>query len=69
MRMGLAAILFSLLIPADGPAGRVSGKVVLLKSGSPLSDASGAVVWIEGLHSGFGTVRELSPVPGDQKKE
>jgi plastocyanin len=44
---------------AAGSAGSVNGRVLLLKGGSPRSDASNAVVWIEGPRGGgaTGTVR------------
>ncbi len=49
----LGALFFAVSIPlptspASGAAGSVAGRVLLVKGGSPRSDASGAVVWIEG---------------------
>ncbi len=57
----LLALLLALPTPSTPlPSGSLSGKVVMMKSGVPLPDASNAVVWIEGLRrSGdpSGTVR------------
>jgi plastocyanin len=44
-----AALLPFPTSPAGGSAGSVSGRVVLLKAGTPRGEASDAVVWIEGL--------------------
>ena len=49
--MRLALFLFALLSPTTpAPTGSVSGRLALVKNGSPLADASNAVIWIEGLH-------------------
>jgi plastocyanin len=60
----VGAVLFALCTSVFGPraagsAGSVSGRVLLLKGGSPRSDASNAIVWIEGPRgaAGPGTVR------------
>jgi plastocyanin len=53
MRTVLAAVLLAILLPASQvPAGTIAGRVVLQASGKDRSDASNAVVWIEGLHGG-----------------
>jgi len=48
------ASIFLVLVLAAGHAraGAVSGKVTLVRDGKDLPDASNAVVWIEGAHSG-----------------
>jgi plastocyanin len=60
----VGAVLFALSTSVFGPraagaAGSVNGRVLLLKGGSPRSDASNAIVWIEGPRgaAGSGTVR------------
>src|ERR1022692_521008 len=51
----LIAFLVALLGPttptAVAAAGTVTGKVEIVKNGSPVSDASNCVVWLEGLHT------------------
>ncbi len=53
----LAQLLPLVVSPTPAPAGILSGKVVLIKNGAPLPNASNAVVWIEGL-------RKVSNAPG-----
>ncbi len=48
MRKLSAAALLTLSLSRPAGAGTVSGKVALVKDGSPRPDASNAVVWIEG---------------------
>ncbi len=43
-----AAVLLALLVAASGAAGTISGKVILVRDGKELSDASNVVVWIDG---------------------
>ena len=53
-----AAILLALLVSAPGaPAATVAGRVVLVKDGAPLPDASNVVVWIEGARHGAGAAK------------
>jgi plastocyanin len=53
MRTVLAAVLLAILLPASRTsAGTIAGRVVLQASGKDRSDASNAVVWVEGLHGG-----------------
>jgi plastocyanin len=40
------------LLPSPSAGDVVEGKVVLVRAGSPVPDASNAIVWIEGLHAG-----------------
>jgi plastocyanin len=60
----LGALLFAFLWAAEGPpargsSGSVSGRVVLVKGGSPRPDSSNAVVWIEGPRGGADRARTL----------
>jgi plastocyanin len=61
----VGALLFAVLWAGGGPlargsSGSVSGRVVLVKGGSPRSDASNAVVWIEGPPGGGAPGRTLT---------
>jgi len=47
---GAAVLLAFLLSASAAPAGTVAGRVVLVKDGKDLADASNSVVWIEGTH-------------------
>jgi plastocyanin len=49
MLISLPALLLSLLLLSPPPAGTVSGRVSLLKSGTPRLDASNVAVWLEGV--------------------
>jgi plastocyanin len=51
VRLATALVLRLLASPPVG-AGTVSGKVALIQNGVPRTDASNAVVWIEGVHQG-----------------
>ncbi len=62
--LALALGLFALPAPtavaaeaASSAGGGVSGKVTIVKAGTPLPEAANAVVWIEGLHSPGGALR------------
>src|SRR5437867_3043816 len=63
-------LLLLLLVLAAAPlaAATVSGKVILLKKGTPLPDASNAVVWIEGVRGGGGPAASRGQMRSDQKK-
>ena len=51
MRTLFAAVLLTVLLPAAPvPAGTIAGRVLLQASGKDRTDASNAVVWVEGLH-------------------
>jgi plastocyanin len=43
-----AALLLAFLVTASAAAGTITGKVILVKDGKELPDASNAVVWVEG---------------------
>ncbi len=59
-------LLFALLSsPAAG--GVVEGRVVLVRAGAPLPDASNAIVWLEGLHGGGPAVAN-GEMKSEQKK-
>lgn len=49
---GASVFLAFLLSAPAARAGTVAGRVVLVKDGKDLSDASNSVVWIEGAHGG-----------------
>ncbi len=49
---GAAGLLAFFLSASVAPAGTVAGRVVLVKDGKELADASNSVVWIEGTHAG-----------------
>jgi plastocyanin len=50
--IALCLTLLIALLPSPSAGDVVEGKVVLVRAGSPASDASNAIVWIEGLHAG-----------------
>ena len=58
------------LVLAAAPlaAATVAGKVILLKKGTPLPDASNAVVWIEGVRGGGGAAPPRGQMRSEQKK-
>jgi len=60
----LLALLLALL-PSPPTGGTVEGRVVLLRAGAPVADASNAVVWLEGV--GGGT--RGAPAAGQMKSE
>jgi plastocyanin len=65
------SLLLSLLLaffspPASG--GTVEGKVILVKAGSPLPDASNAVVWIEKARGGGGSTGARAKMRSEQKR-
>jgi plastocyanin len=59
----ILALLFALL-PSPPTGGTVEGRVVLLRNGAPVPDASNAVVWIEGARGGG-----PAPAAGQMKSE
>ena len=59
----ILALLLALL-PSPPTGGIVEGRVVLLRAGSPVPDASNAVVWIEGARGGG-----QAPAEGQMKSE
>ena len=64
------ALLLLLLVLAAAPlaATTITGKVILLKKGTPLPDASNAVVWIEGVRGGGSPAASRGQMRSDQKK-
>jgi plastocyanin len=46
----LFALLAFLTAPSPTPTGGVSGRVLLIKNGTPLTDSSNVIVWLEGVH-------------------
>jgi plastocyanin len=60
-------LLFTLLSsPAVG--GVVEGRVALTRAGTPLSDASNAIVWLEAVHAGGGPSAAHGEMKSEQKK-
>ena len=49
---GLFVLVAFFLPLTPVPTGTVSGRITLVKNGSPLADASNAIVWLEAVHSG-----------------
>src|SRR5258706_198388 len=62
----LLALLLALL-PSPPTGGTFDGRVVLLRSGAPVPDASNAVVWIEGARGG-GPARAEGQMKSEQKR-
>ena len=62
------SLLLALLPPPPAGGGIVAGRVVLVRSGAELPDASNAVVWIEGAHGGGGPVPSAGTMKSEQKK-
>ena len=56
-----AALLLAFLVTASAAGGTVAGKVILVRDGKELPDASNAVVWIEGVHRTGGAPASNSP--------
>jgi len=63
----LFLLLLALVSPPPPGGGLVEGRVVLVRSGAPLPDASNAVVWIEGARGG-GAVPAKGRMKSEQKK-
>src|SRR5580765_7688110 len=65
----LALSVLLALLPAPPPGGgTVAGKVVLVRSGADVPDASSAVVWIEGARGGGGPAPAAGTMKSEQKK-
>ena len=62
------SLLLALLSPPPPGGGTVSGRVVLVRSGAVVADASSAVVWIEGAHAGAGPAPSSGTMKSEQKK-
>ena len=62
------ALLLALLPPPPPGGGTVSGKVLLVRSGAEVPDASNAVVWIEGARAGGGPAPAAGAMKSEQKK-
>ncbi len=60
----LCLSLLLALLPSPPAGGVVEGRIVLVRSGTPVPDASNAIVWIEGLHDGGGAAAR-----GEMKSE
>jgi plastocyanin len=63
-------LLALLLVPLFSPppsGGVVEGRVVLVRSGAALPDASNAVVWVEGARSAGGTAHSTGEMKSEQK--
>ncbi len=56
-----AAVLLAFLVAASAAGGTVAGKVILVKDGKELSDASNVVVWVEGTHKPGAAATAQSP--------
>ena len=63
-----AAVLLALLVTASAAAGTVSGKVILVKDGKELPDASNAVVWVEGTRRPAGSPATAAGAPSGEMK-
>jgi plastocyanin len=66
MSLFLSLLLAFLSPPASG--GIVEGRVILVKSGSPLPDASNAVVWIDKIRGGGGSAGARAKMRSEQKR-
>jgi plastocyanin len=68
----MITLLLSLLLAVSPPppagGGAVVGRIVLVRSGAELPDASNAVVWIEGAHGGGGPAPSAGSMKSEQKK-
>ncbi len=63
----LIPLLFALLSPPP-PGGTIEGKVVLMRAGVPVQDASNAVVWLDGASAGTGPAAARGEMRSEQKK-
>ncbi|SRR6266404_5761772 len=63
----LLALLLALL-PSPPTGGTVEGRVVLLRAGAPVPDASNAVVWIEGVGGGSSQAPAAGQMKSEQKR-
>jgi len=62
-----AAVLLALFVAASAAGGTVSGKVILVKDGKELSDASNVVVWVEGTRKPGTSSTPATAVSGEMK--
>jgi len=63
------SLLLALLPPPPPPGGgAVTGRVVLVRSGTDSADASSAIVWIEGAHASGGPAPSSGTMKSEQKK-
>jgi plastocyanin len=65
---GAAVLLAFLLSATAAPAGTVAGRVVLVKDGKDLADASNSVVWIEGARASSGTKASTGEMKSASKR-
>jgi plastocyanin len=63
-----AAVLLAFLVAASAAGGTVTGKVVLVKDGKELSDASNVVVWVEGTRKSGSAPTPQPPKSGEMKQ-
>lgn len=63
-----AAVLLAFLVTASAAAGTVTGKVVLVRDGKELPDASNVVVWIEGTRKPGATPASNGQKSGEMKQ-
>jgi plastocyanin len=61
------SVLFALL-PSPAGGGVVEGRVLLARAGTPVPDASNAIVWIEGLHAGGAGASAQGEMRSEQKR-
>jgi len=66
--MFFLTLLCALLSPPSPGGGAVEGRVVLVRSGTALTDASNAVVWIEAAHAAGGSAPAAGLMKSEQKK-
>jgi plastocyanin len=66
--MSLFLSLLLAFFPPPDSGGAVEGRVILVRSGSPLPDASNAVVWIEKVRGGGGSVDAHAKMRSEQKR-
>jgi plastocyanin len=66
--MTIVLALLLALLPSPPAGGTVEGRVVLLRSGAPVADASNAVVWIEGARGAGGPAPAGIQMKSEQKR-
>ncbi len=64
----LCLLLLLLALPPSPAAGVVEGRVAVLRAGTPLPDASNAIVWLEGVHGGAGPAAGHGEMKSEQKR-
>ncbi len=60
------SFLFALIPPPGG--GVVEGRVMLIRAGNPVPDASNAIVWIEGVHASGAGAATQGEMRSEQKR-